>query len=507
MYRFQLILVQAILIIVIVLVSAHVLQLNNLFLLAIFLAWPLLLLLLNRPDILMVATICTYAGLLRAPGIGGQIKLYQLFVITLCAVNIIRMTITKEPLKAGNASRKWAIFFGLVLVVTMAFRGTGFRMLGDSKWGGMRYVDIIVAMSFFLVARNFPLGVRQCKISLVVMCLLAFIPFLAEICYVLTHGVIFQQFYIFQPSGWDALQSFEKEELTRFTTGALISEYLTMLPFLLFPFRKAYRLLYIVLIVAAQLLGALSGHRLTIIMNILFIVFYSFITTKGRRLPYFITLTVMTALLFALALIFARHLPLSFQRTISWVPFIEIAPEAAMSASGTIVWRSLIWKEALREIPKYWLLGKGYAYDFSELYSALRSGHYDLDWPIIQAAYHNGPLSLLIGMGTVGFVAGVGLLVTLFWRHFRLINAAWKDNDLHRIHLVLSVRLMVYILIFLLLYGDVFVSFPTIFMLAGLLEIVRASERTAVDKLDPVQKRYKPFMPQADPLERKTHHK
>lgn len=450
-------------------------QLNNPFFVILFALWPLLFLFLNRPQYLVIAAVWTFGSGLRLPGLPGRLEITQILSLAVVALACMRYIMLKGSRQRGNLARTLAILFGVVLVVTLAVRGTGFKALGDYKWGGMRYVTLLVTLSFFLSARTFRLTPRQCRIMVLGMCVLALIPFLSQLAYVLSGGAFYYHFYFIQPENLQALEEHERGALTRFTTGNESSQFLLLVPFVLFPYRGRYRGRYVAFILAAMIIGAVSGHRLTIIINILFLLGYGYLWSKRDRMRYIMLLPIAGVFLYAAALTLTPHLPQSFQRALSWVPLAEVAPEVALSASQTIDWRLRVWQEAVVEIPRYLLIGKGYAYDEALVYSAWQMGWEAWEWPVLQIAYHNGPLSLLIGIGVPGLLVGIGFLVAATARYAKLRSTDWAEPDLQRMYGVFFVWFIVYAFVFVFLYGDTFVSFPHIFMIAAIMELVLRS--------------------------------
>ena len=67
-----------------------------------------------------------------------------------------------------------------------------------------------------------------------------------------------------------------------------------------------------------------------------------------------------------LALLFAARLPLTFQRSLAVLPFIQLDPVARMSAQVTSDWRVQMWHDVMPQIPQYLLVGKGYTFSGAE---------------------------------------------------------------------------------------------------------------------------------------------
>jgi len=139
------------------------------------------------------------------------------------------------------------------------------------------------------------------------------------------------------------------------------------------------------------------------------ICFYTEGLLRKPMLPAFVLIGILGV---AVLLPLTQHLPLSVQRTISFLP-LPIDPVAKASAEASTEWRLTMWKHVLPQVPQYLLLGKGYAIVPGDLEmvragTALEGGTYGAE---LAGDYHNGPLSLIIPFGIFGAVAFLWFLV------------------------------------------------------------------------------------------------
>ena len=88
---------------------------------------PFCFLLVNRIDLWFVTTICVYNSSLRIPGILGQLELVHVLIAGLAGVVFLRFIIRKKGQSRESILWKFVYMFAAVLLVTMVFRGTGFR--------------------------------------------------------------------------------------------------------------------------------------------------------------------------------------------------------------------------------------------------------------------------------------------------------------------------------------------------------------------------------------------
>src|SRR5262249_19203035 len=132
-----------------------------------------------------------------------------------------------------------------------------------------------------------------------------------------------------------------------------------------------------------------------------------------------------------------ESMPLMVQRALSFLPAVRMDPVAREGAQGSTEWRVEMWKEALPQVPKYFIKGKGYVIDPSDLFMAEVAAFHggfgiQAAGALVAGDYHNGPLSLLIPFGIFGLVGFMWLIVAslrLLYFHYR-----YGDPALHRIN-------------------------------------------------------------------------
>jgi O-antigen ligase len=103
-----------------------------------------------------------------------------------------------------------------------------------------------------------------------------------------------------------------------------------------------------------------------------------------------------------------------------------------------------------------------------------------LDWALISSSYHNGPISLLLGLGVFGLLTGVGFLISALIRHRRFLRRTWADPNLRRCHQAVYSMFLTYILVFFTLFGAVEEFSPFLFMFALLETLQQLDRRQAV---------------------------
>ena len=458
---------------------------GSIWLMSLGLLIPLLVFLIGKRELLILAVFWTYNSTLRIPGIPGDLTLTQLLMVAFCIVSVAHAII--QPPRSGKPSgRTWAILFGCVLAMIMAVRGTGFRQLGGALWGGARYVDILVALGFFLFASTMTLTERQWKVGLFGMHISGLLPAGGELLYVLSNGAIYHQYYLMQAAHTTGLTSFQFEggEMARFTRMAALSP-VYLLPFIFWRDKPGRGWRYVLFVSFGLFLGGFSGHRIILVKMMLFIWLFFFLQSR-RKVFFTLSSSIMGATVLLALGQAAPFLPLPFQRMLSFVPFAHVDALAAADAASTITWRVLLWKRAIMLIPDYLWIGKGYAFPFAlaQAQDVKLLPGYHLWWAMVQTAYHQGILSLLVGMGLPGLVTGLSFLFSVYRSHRRFSLAPWSIRGFQNMHYAFLVLFLMEILTFIAIYGDVFISFPTLFLHAAILNSLYASYRLTSERED-----------------------
>ena len=439
---------------------------------------PLGVFLLARRDILFVAICFLFYSTIRIPMLAGQMELYHagvaLYVVAAFGGYALRrrtVRITPPVL--------FAIALAIVVAYTMHFRGSGFRLFGSSLWGGVRYVEILLGLSLFIVSDSIHLSLRRWKTALVGMVTVGALPALAELAYVYSKGATSFVYYILQPLGQTgtALERMESGRMVRFSMMLQVS-HIYLIPFFLRKVGQRLPIKQLGFILLAIVLGGLSGHRMVLLNVALYLWMYRFLRSKNRLAYSFISAILVSLILLTLGQM-AYLLPLNMQRMFSLIPFANISTEANVDAFSTWSWRVELWKDTVKEIPRYLWLGKGFAYsgDLEMALDVRWLSNYGLWWAKVQSAYHQGVLSLLVGLGLPGLLTGTAFLISLCRRHYRFWRQKQLTPDFASLHYAVLVLLMMETSVYFLVYGDVFVSFPKLCLIGAILEGIYRSGR------------------------------
>jgi hypothetical protein len=159
----------------------------------------------------------------------------------------------------------------------------------------------------------------------------------------------------------------------------------------------------------------------------------------------------------ALIIPLASHLPYTFQRALAFLP-LDITSQARMDAEATTEWRLDMWAALLPEVPKYLLLGKGYAFSsetFDESMGANATFVHTIDAsqdPLaLSSDFHSGPLSVILPFGIWGVLGWLWYLVAGYWVVWR--NYKYGDPELRHINIFFFAYFICKVLVFLFIFG------------------------------------------------------
>jgi len=381
----------------------------------------------------------------------------------------------------------WALIaLGCVIVVTAWVRGgVGLRMLGSDSMGGKKYVFLIVAIMAYFVIVSQPVERKHAKLYFGLYCLMGLTSLLSHAAY---SAGFYWAFNILDvsPAVGQAAAEWSVQGNTVFRSTATMNTAGALIGFMLgciglretLNLKKPWRLLFLLGCLAV---GALGGFRSFLIsMGLMLAIF--FVMEGLHRTRYLVVVLAVGLVGFAGLAAFSERLPLSVQRTISFLP-VPIDSRAMQDAQGSLDWRHEMWRALWQEVPQYAMLGKGYSIDPNHLFMSGFNEHFGYglraEWAILAGEYHNGPLSVVITFGVFGVAAFVWFLVAgtrrLFWfcRH--------GADELVNINRALCIMFVTKIIFFIFLFGALNSDLVEFVMLVALAECLNAPDLQTVE--------------------------
>jgi hypothetical protein len=227
-------------------------------------------------------------------------------------------------------------------------------------------------------------------------------------------------------------------------------------------------------------LGTLGGFRsFLLVFFILFMLQLYFEKLFRSRLFFGFLLSMFLAAV--LILPFAEQLPLSVQRSISFLP-VNVSPVARQDAESSLDFRLEVWRVVLaEEVPKHLFLGKGYNFDSMDLYLTqlgMQRGIYSgYEWVYVSSDYHSGPLTLIVAFGIFGVLA----FAAFCWGALRALYANYRygDPELNLINIFLLAYFITSLVFYLIFYGEFFLDLINFTGIIGLSLTLNGGVRRA----------------------------
>ena len=408
----------------------------------------------------------------------GQPQMWMLLAVSSLGIAILNRILNKEHQPISVPALNWTIgLLLLVVLVTAKFTGgISLRSMGGGTYGGKKFVFIGMAIIAYyaLSIRRVPLAKASAYVSAYFLSSLTAV--LCNLIYMLGPGlwwlfIVFQVDYVMGQAMEDFTVGASNVKFSRLSglgPGTLAVTCYLLARFGLrgiFDVSKPWRLLFLVLSIG---LSALSGFR----SGVLFfgLLLGSQFLLEGLWRTRLLLVVVLTVVLGFTALIpLAGKLPLSVQRTLSFLP-LEVDPLARADAVASTEWRLQMWKIMAAQIPHYFWLGKGYATSSSDLYfaqqSAMRGLAGSFETSLVAGDYHSGPLSVIIPFGIWGVLAFVAFLVAVCRTLY--CNFRFGTPELKLINTLLFSYFLARLASFLFIFGAFDSDLITFCALAGL---------------------------------------
>ena len=398
-----------------------------------------------------------------APAIPGRPHLWALVAFLAFIVVVINRAMTEQN-RFPSISRLTKPLVALLLVFVLtafASGGVGLSMLRSGTVGGKNYVYLVCAILGFFVLGSRAIPTAKANLYLGLFFLPGILAASATVATWISPVADFV-FLLYSPDSELAELAANPESVSLDQVrlrGVSLAASLVFLWYLarigvrdIFDFARPWRVIILLALLCA---GTLGGYR-SVGISMLLVFAVLFYLEKLWRSK--VMIVVVAGLLVATAALagFADKLPLSMQRTLSFLP-VEIDPMARQSAWDSSEWRLEMWREAWKQVPEYLFKGKGYTARADDMYMvnfAIMAGHTRTwEWALISGDYHNGPLSLLIPFGIYGFLAFLWLL----WAGGRYLYRTYKDSppELSRINTFLFAYFLVRAGFFLTVYGAI----------------------------------------------------
>lgn len=351
----------------------------------------------------------------------GRPMLWELAAIMGWSGMLVTMLLRREhPEMFAILRRNWLIVLGaigysLVLLVTMKYRGFGLRVFGDGgAMGGRYYIQQLICVIFPFALAAFPMDERRLNLLFWIQCALSVSFLISEVA--LRLGIPASTgIFLFLDLSTDSM-NFEQQAqnfgIERFQSLAAIGSagiYFLAARFgtsSFFDHRSARTL---PLLLLALGVGALSGHRSLLILTIASLLFVAY-AQRAFTVPRLILLLFILAIVLPVIYMIGRDLPLSVQRTVSFLPGIDLHNAAVQDASNTWRMRVLLRDLGIDLIPDYLWLGRGLGFT-GPLDAMSAVDPTGVEWHLFIGRFYNGLVGLMVNTGLFGTLTMLAFLL------------------------------------------------------------------------------------------------
>ncbi len=488
-------LITAILLLCVLAFAFFAYSIGSYMLLAIGVLLPPLLMFSARVDLIAFWVVALYLSTLTLPGMPIDLQMYQLMMVFFVIAAMAQRIVVKWPYPTPPG-RGWVLLLIVFLAVLIRIRGLGLRVMGGSLVGGAAYVHLFLAIGFYLLSGGLTLTAKQWKRAMVTMIALIAVPVILNLTVVLSGGkfwypLLFIRITFALVDTFRAMQ--QDATAARWSIfNPLVVIYL--MPALLFPFVKKNYKYYALFFVVAACSAMISGVRQLLLQALLFMTAFLLLSSRRR----FMTLMVfgLCGLVgLGILVVLVEHLPYGVQRVMTMVPGVRVSAAAEMAAAETLEWRLMLWKLAMADLPKYLLIGRGFAYNLADSISAVQHQYMTMDAvrsALMQGDLHMGPMAVIYSLGTPVLFVFIGLVVTAMVWHVRRHKAEWFDADLRRYHFVWLVQLSTNLALYSIAGAARNILPAVLFQLAILHGLAISDSRLAPVKEEPPRRLVQP---------------
>jgi hypothetical protein len=387
----------------------------------------------------------------------GNPPFWQVVVIISLGIAIVERAISTEKRFLKAPAMAWALLFTAgMTILTMQLTG-GFQLhsMGGESGGGRKYIGLLlgIAIFFALISRGIPPAKRRLYIGL--FFLSGALAVIRDLTPFLT-GPLRYISLVFPPdAGLMAGEGMTVRlgQVTHATTAAML---FMVARYSLRGILDPTRPLRLMVFASLFLLSLLGGFRGFLVGNMILLGMVFLL--EGLHRTRWLVVVMAVGIIVAAVLPFAGHMPLSIQRSLSFLP-VGIDPIVKMEAEHSTDWRIRIWQSMLPKIPQYLLLGKGYSISKLDYMSMGEDNPFARTAQIeaseeslaISNDFHSGPLSTIICFGIWGCLSILALMVAglhILWRNYK-----YGDPALKPVNTLLLAMHLEHIVHFFLIFG------------------------------------------------------
>ncbi len=440
-----------------------------------------LIMLLPHSRSLLMGTLILLASEVTLPFLSENMSFYMVAGALMWASVSLQAVLSRgRPLTADEKKICfWVVGFIVVLVMTASLRGSGFRFLNSEKWGGRPYLLLLFAAITLLFSMRVSLTATQCRRTVMGYCLAGLIPSFAAIA---MHygGVDF--FAKFVGQGEDAAKMVyglagTGDPMFRLQVANVGATYMFLMMWMVVYSKNFTSHVTMAMCgLAGLLLTGISGHRISLLYGVVLSVAFCLLNVRvplRKRIINWYSASFMVVIVSLILL--APHLPYTYQRSLSWLPYVDLASHSQADADVTAAWRIEVWKRALDHASQYLVLGKGFAFSREEMLSYVQWTMNDYNFVLTSHNYHNGLIHILIDLGLPGLLFAIGFVGVVLKQHYVLLKHPWIHPFLGHLHRVMLAGFVAQIVVYVAVGGGA-TTFVRLFFWTIMLEQLRKAD-------------------------------
>ena len=345
-----------------------------------------------------------------------------------------------------------------VIFFTARMTGMGMRSLGSEVYGGHKYAALVVGILgyFALSARRTPPARKNLYLGL--FYLGGATAIIGDLVPLLPHSMYFI-FWVFPPNLGFFAEGGPNSVATRLDGARTMS--LLIFSFMLarhgirgiFLSHKTLRCLVFLSFFTFGLFGGFRGYILG--CGLVFgLQFFLERLYRTKLMAVLLSLGIVGALVL---IPLASHLPYTFQRAISFMPY-KVNAEARSDAQASWEWRVQMWQALLPQIPQYLIVGKGYnisQVDYNFVMgpeASVRNTFAQNQALALAEDFHSGPISVVIPFGIWGCIVFLWFMAAGLWVVYH--NYRYGDPALQIVNTFLLASFAAQVIYFLFVFGD-----------------------------------------------------
>lgn len=401
------------------------------------------------------------------PALPGNPHLWYLVAAAGLLIAILNRSINPEAefLVEPSLNRPIITLTVVIIVTAMLTGGIGLRIFGSQSIGGRAYIWVLAAIAGYFVLSSRPIPENRAMLYVAMFFLPGLTAMINRLAVWTGVGLDYVTLLFPLDAPIDALGIDRSTDFGAIRISSVVLATSSIYYWLLarfgilgvFDLSKPWRFITLLGTVA---IGTLGGFRSSLILLALVFIIL-FCLERLWRTRVMLILSVLLVLITTFLIGFSDKLPLSMQRTLSFLP-IAVDPLSKMSAEASTEWRIEMWKIVLPQVPKYLLKGKGYVISADELFMAQEAEVFgsgtSMEGSAVAGDYHNGLLSIAIPFGIYGVIAFFWLAIAgarFLYRMYQESTATLRTINGFLFALFLA-HILFYVFIFGSLASDLF---------------------------------------------------